>query len=189
MGENVKELLEELKNLSELMLDLAYSAVFFENKDIAKEVMLLYERLEDIEEKLYMHLFAVSKRMSKKLISVIELVETSKHVAGAAKNIAEMILDGKLLHPIIKEALKETDESIVRTKVSKNSILSEKTLGELKFRSNTGIDVIAIRRGKKWIFDPKKNTRVQVGDVLISVGSLESCEKAKEIASGKIKEM
>ena len=189
MGKNVKELLEELKNLSELMLDLAYSAVFFENKDIAKEVMLLYERLEDIEERLYMHLFAVSKTMSKKLISVIELVETSKHVAGAAKNIAEMILDGKSLHPIIKEALKETDESIVKTKVSKNSILANKTLGELKFRSNTGIDVIAIRRGNRWIFDPKKNTRIQVGDVLISVGSLESCEKAKKIASGEIREI
>ena len=32
MGKNVKELLEELKNLSELMLDLAYSSVFFESK-------------------------------------------------------------------------------------------------------------------------------------------------------------
>ena len=189
MGENVKELLEELKNLSELMLDLAYSAVFFESKEIAKEVLLLYDRLEDIEEKLYMHLFAVSKKMSKKLISVIELVETSKNVAGAAKNIAEMIIDNKSLHPIIKEALKETDESIVRVKVSKKSILSGKTLGELKFRSNTGIDVIAIRREKRWIFDPHKNTRVYAGDVLISVGSVESCKKAKKIAIGSLKEI
>ncbi|MCD6368155.1 MAG: potassium channel protein, partial [Candidatus Aenigmarchaeota archaeon] len=173
MGNNIKELLEELKNLSELMLDLAYSAVFFENKEIAKEVLLLHERLEDIEEDLYMHLFAVSKKMSPRLISVIELVETSKDVALAAKNIAEMVIDGKSLHPVIKQALSEADESIVMVKVKKSSLLSNKTLGDVKLRSNTGIDVIAIRRGKRWIFDPQKNTRIKPGDVLICIGTVE----------------
>ena len=189
MGKNVKELLEELKNLSELMLDLAYSSVFFENKDIAEEVLLLFERLEDLEEELYMHLFAISQKMSRKLISVIELVETSKNVASAAKNIAQMVLEGKLLHPIIKQALRETDESVVMTRILKNSVLSGKTLGKIKLRSNTGIDVIAIRRNKKWIFDPKKNTRMNQGDVMICVGSMESCEKAKKLASGELQEI
>lgn len=189
MGSNVKELLEELKNLSELMLDLAYSAVFFENKDISKEVLLLFDRLEDIEEELYMHLFAVTKKMSKRLISVIELVETSKDVALAAKNIADMVIDGKTLHPIIKQALRETDESIVMVKVLKESPLLDKTLGSVKLRSNTGIDVIAIRRDKRWIFDPHKATKVQYGDVMICVGTEESCEKAKKIASGEIREI
>lgn len=189
MGENVKELLEELKNLSELMLDLAYSAVFFKSKDIAKEVLILFDGLEEIEEKLYMHLFAVSKKMSRKLISVIELVETLKSVATAAKNLAEIVLEGKALHPIIMDALRETDESIVRTKISKESILANRTLGELKFRSNTGLDVIAIRRGKRWIFDPQKDTKIHPGDILIAVGSVESCKKAKKIAKGIIKEI
>jgi len=189
MGKNVKELLEELKNVSELMLDLAYSAVFLKNREIAKEVLILYERVEDLEEELYMHLFAISNRMSKKLISLIELVETSKNVASAAKNLAELVLDKKVLHPIIKDALKETDESITRNKVSKNSILANKTLGEIKFRSNTGIDVIAIRRKNKWVFDPHKNTRIYPGDILISVGSIESCKKAENIANGKIREL
>lgn len=189
MGDNVKELLEELKNLSELMLDLAYSSVFFENKDIAKEVNLLYERLEDLEEELYMHLFAASKKMSKKLISVIEIVETSKKVASAAKNIGDMVINGKSLHPIIKQALKETDESIVRSRVLKKSILTEKTLGEMKLRSNTGIDIIAIRRNKRWIFDPKKDTKIRQGDVLMAVGSVESCKKAKKLARGKVKKI
>jgi len=190
MGKNVKELLEELKNVSELMLDLAYSAVFLKNREIAKEVMILYERVEDLEEELYMHLFAISNKMSKKLISLIELVETSKTVASAAKNLAELVLDNKLLHPVIKDALKETDESITKNKVSKNSILVNKTIGELKLRSNTGIDIIAIRRkNKKWVFDPHKNTRIRAGDVMISVGTAESCKKAKKIANGEIKEL
>lgn len=189
MGSNVKELLEELKNLSELMLDLAYSAVFFKNKDIAKEVVVLFDEIEELEEELYMHLFAVSKKMSKKLISVIELVETLKSVAVAAKNLSQIVLDDKILHPIIKDVLKESDESITKTKISKNSVMANKTLGSMKFRSNTGIDVIAIKRLKRWIFDPKKSTRIQEGDVLISVGSEESCDKTKKIANGEIREI
>lgn len=189
MGENVKELIEELKNLSELMLDLAYSSVFFENEEIAKEVNLLYERLENLEEELYIHLFAASKPTSKKLISVIELVETSKKVASAAKNIGDMVIDNKSLHPIIKQALKETDESIMRSRVLKDSVLTGKTLGEMNLRSNTGIDVIAIRRNKRWIFDPKRDTKIKQGDVIISVGSAESCKKARKLARAKTKEI
>ena len=185
MGSNVKELLEELKNLSELMLDLAYSAVFFKNKIIAKEVVVLYNELEELEEDLYMHLFAVSKKMSKRLISVIELVETLKSVAMAAKNLSEIVLDDKLLHPIIKDVLKESDESISKTKISKKSVMVNKTLGGMKFRSNTGIDVIAIKRGRRWIFDPKKNTKIHPEDTLITVGSVESCEIMVKLASGK----
>ena len=35
---SVKELMTEMKNISELIIDLAYSAVLFHNKDIAEEV-------------------------------------------------------------------------------------------------------------------------------------------------------
>lgn len=190
MQTNVKELLEELKNLSQLMLDLGYSAVFFKSKQIAKEVFLLYERLEELEEELYLHLFAASRgRMLKKFISVIELVESAKNVANAARNLAELVLEGKELHPVIKTALKESDESIVRTTVSKNSILANKTLGELRLRSNVGIDVIAIRRNGRWIFDPKKNTKIHPGDTLIGIGTVYSCKRFDKIAKGKLKEL
>ncbi len=190
MNENVKDLLEELKNLSELMLDLGYSAVFFKSKKIAKEVFLLYNRLEELEEELYLHLFAASRgRMIKKFISLIELVESAKTVANAAKNLAELVMEGKKLHPIIKEALNETDESIVQVTVSKSSILANKTLGELRLRSNVGIDIVVIRREGRWIFDPKKHTKILPGDILIGVGTEYSCKKLEEIAKGKLKEL
>ncbi len=190
MERNVKDLLEELKNLSQLMLDLGYSAVFFKSKQIAKEVFLLYERLEELEEELYLHLFAATRgKMIRKFISVIELVESAKTVANAARNLAELVLEGKQLHPIVKAALKHSDESIVRTKVSKRSILANKTLGELKLRSNVGVDIIAIRRNGRWIFDPKKHTKILPGDMLIGVGTIFSCKKLERIAKGELREL
>lgn len=189
MAENVKELLEELKNLSQLMMDLAYSSVFFRNKEIAKEVMMLYERMEELEERLYLHLFAASRgKIMKKLISIIDIVESSKTVASAAKNLSELVLEGKELHPVIKHALEESDEMISKCIVSRRSQLSNKTIGEVRIRSTTGSDVVAIRRagereGKKWIFDPQKETMIYENDTLICIGPSASCNKLKKMAS------
>src|SRR3972149_8097875 len=156
MAENVKELIEEIKNLSELMLDLAYSAVLFRSKEIAKEVILSYDRFEELAESLYMHLFAAARGKPKsRLISVIDLIETSKAVASAAKNISEPVIEGKELHSIIQDALRESDETIARAEIGANSILKEKTLGDLKLRTNIGTNIIGIRRptphGHRWI--------------------------------------
>ncbi len=190
MAENVKEHLEDLKNLSELMLDLAYSSVFFESKEIAKEVMVLYNELEDVEEKLYLHLFAGSRgKLQKKFISVLDVVESSKWVANAAKNMSETVLEGKALHPVIKEALKGTDESIVRVVVTKRSILKGKTLGDLRLRTEMGMHIIAIRRGNKWIFDPKKHTDILENDIMFAVGPSFSCKKLNKLAKGEAKKI
>lgn len=190
MAESVKELIEDTKNLSELMLDLAYSSVFFESKEIAKEVMVLYNELEDLEERLYLHLFAASRgKLQKKFISVIDVVESSKWVANAAKNMSETVLEGKALHPVIKEALKETDESIVRAAVAKKSVLRNKTLGDLRLRTEMGIYITAIRRGNKWIFDPKKGTDVLENDIIFGVGPSASCKKLSRLAKGEVKKI
>jgi uncharacterized protein with PhoU and TrkA domain len=191
--DNVKDLLEEIKNLSELMLDLAYSSVFFKNKEIAEEVILSFDRFEDLEERLYTQLFAASRGQGDvSLISVIEIVESAKNVAMAARNLAEMVVEDKELHPVIHQVLEETDETIQRVSLSESSVLANKSLKELQLGAQVGIAVIGIRRRgekHKWIFYPTGSTQLQAGDVVIGVGSVASCDKFTELASGKLKEM
>ncbi len=191
MQENVKELLEEIKNLSSLMLDLAYSSVFFSSKDIASEVVELYERTEEIEEKLLIHLFSASREthLAKKLLSVVEVVESAKRVASAARNMSQLVLDNRELHPIIKEALQESDESITRAMIGQNSILMNQTLGELRLKTETGIHIIAIRRGSKWLFNPRKTTQMMKNDILIGIGPKTSCKKLRKLAEGGAKKL
>jgi uncharacterized protein with PhoU and TrkA domain len=187
MVENVKELLEDMKNMSELMLDLAYSSVFFENKEIAKEVMILYTTLEGIEERLYLHLFAASRgRQVQRLISVIDLVENSKRVASAARNMAELVLEGVELHPIVKEALKESEESVMEIRVGADSPLKGKAIGDVRVRSATGATILAMKRNDKWIFNPGKNTDFLPNDLLICMGQQESCRKFQKMINGEL---
>jgi len=194
MAENVKDLIEEAKNLSELMLDLSYSSVLFESKDIAKEVILSYDRLKELEERLYMHLFAASRgKFSQKFVSIINLIENSERVATAAKNMAELVIEGKEMHPVIKSALKESDETMMRAEISSNSIFANQLIGDIKVRTNIGAQIIAVRRdeaGKsKWIFNPKKETVMMPKDVLIAVGPKQACDKLRKLAEGVLKKL
>lgn len=181
---NVKTLLEELKDTSALMLDLAYSSIFFNNKEIAEEVILLYEKIEKVEEDLYMHLFSASRgTYNSKLISLIDIVESTKSIANAARNLANLIIDGRELHPVIKEAIEESDEVISRVSVDENSPAINKTLRDLG--ENLIINMIAIRRKKekeyKWIFDPKIDTKILAGDSIVIVGHESACNKFKKL--------
>ena len=188
--QSVKELIEDVKDLSELMLALAYSSVFFESKDIAKEVMILYNDLEDKEEKLYLHLFAASRgRPSERLISVIDIAESSKMVGNAAKNLSEGVLEGRKMHPIIKDAIKESDETIVRCVVTDKSIMKNKTLADLKIRTDVGIQIIAIKRENRWIFNPKKDIEIYQNDLLIGTGPRTGCKKLDKLAKGEVKKI
>lgn len=188
MAENVKDLLKEMKNISSLMLDLAYSSLFFRSKDIAEEVVLLYRQLEDTEEKLYMHLFAASRgKPAARLISVIDIVEAAKDVAIASKHMSEMVLENSQLHPVIHDAIAESDESIARATIGKKSILANKILGELRLRTDIGFDILAIRRGKRWLWNPGKKTLLKKSDMIIGIGPKEGCHKFEKLASGAAK--
>jgi uncharacterized protein with PhoU and TrkA domain len=45
---NVKEMLIEAKNTSEVMVDLSYAAIFYNSEDLSEEVSHLEERLNDL---------------------------------------------------------------------------------------------------------------------------------------------
>ena len=47
-GESLEEMILEIKDTSELMVDLAYSSLLYNNREIAEEVFILQERMEEI---------------------------------------------------------------------------------------------------------------------------------------------
>ena len=67
--------------------------------------------------------------------------------------------------------------------------MNGKKLGEIELATNTGMWVFAIRRGKKWIYGPDKNTTIKEGDVLFVKGPKEGKEHFISITSGKEREI
>jgi uncharacterized protein with PhoU and TrkA domain len=67
-------------------------------------------------------------------------------------------------------ALEETEETSAETIVQPGSPADGKTLAELRFETETGMFVLAIHRGTRWVYRPRGTFRLQAGDRLISVG-------------------
>jgi uncharacterized protein with PhoU and TrkA domain len=67
-------------------------------------------------------------------------------------------------------ALEETEETSAETIVQPGSPADGKSLRELAFETETGMFVLAIQRGTRWVYRPRGVFTLLAGDRLISVG-------------------
>jgi uncharacterized protein with PhoU and TrkA domain len=181
---NVKDILVEMKDTSELMVDLAYSALFTNSKDISEEVQKLEQRVDDLryEIETLLLLAARTPEEAADLSGIMHVAVATENIADSAEDIADVVLRGVGDHPIYKTMLGEAEEQVVRTEVAKGSELDGKTLGEFRVSTKTGCYIRAIRRGGEWIYNPKKDTKILEGDILIASGSENSVNLLKELS-------
>jgi uncharacterized protein with PhoU and TrkA domain len=172
----IRELLTEMKNLSELMIDLSYSAVFFENKEIAEEVQLLEEIMHNLTFLVETNTMLAVRdaKDARSFEPMIRLAYMTDKISDATADIAGIIIRDMGLHPSLQRIIQVSKEPLVRVEVSKKSIFANKRIGESNIRTKTGVDIIAIRRGKEnwWIYDPGADTVIKAGDILIARGPL-----------------
>ena len=174
----------ELKNTSELMIDLAYSSLMLNSKDLAEEV----QRLEESMDKLHtdFELLALTSGFKKEeasgFLGLIRLGVATEKIADAAAEMAEVVLRGIEPHPVLKLAIREAEETVVQACVTEGSPLINKTLKEVRMPEETGMWVLAIKRGEKSL-RPKPDTKIQIGDILIASGYAEGVEDLQKLAS------
>ncbi|NPA48122.1 MAG: potassium channel protein [Thermococci archaeon] len=187
--DNVKDIFIEMKNTAELMVDLAYSSVLLKEEEIAEEVLELEEYLDLLNYHLMMRAVLSARNIheAEQITSILHMGRAINDISDAAADLAQMVLEEDRLHPIITEAILESEETIGRIRVSPESVLVGKTFEEVDLAANTGVWIIAVRRGKRWIFDPEGDFKVMPEDVLIGRGTRTALDYLKEIAMGRIK--
>lgn len=185
---SIKDILIDMKNMSELMVDLAYSAVLFNSKDAAEEVLKLENRVNSLnyEIKTQSLLAARSKDDAERLTALLEIAEAAESIANAAEDLADIVIKGIKPHPVFKRVMEESDEMITGVKVKSSSELCNKSLGELLLDNRTGMRVIAIRRYDSWIYGPNKYTVILEDDVLLAKGTETGSEILIQIADGEL---
>ena len=113
---------------------------------------------------------------------MIRLGVVTEKIADAAAEISEVVLRGIEPHPVLKLAIEEAEETVTRAHVNENSQLVEKTLREARIPEETGMWILAIRKGNKSI-RPKPGTRIEAGDVLVASSYADGEEDLKRLAS------
>ena len=86
-------------------------------------------------------------------------------------------------------SIRESDQVFTKVEVKSNSILAGKTLGKLKLASETGMMVIAMRHGDKWLYGPNKKTKIDAGDILFAKGPEDGEKHLIGLANGDTKEI
>jgi uncharacterized protein with PhoU and TrkA domain len=181
---NVKELLVEAKDVSELMIDLAYAAVFFNDDDLAEEVEVLEERMAGYLWRLreISMLAARSPEDAEAMSGVLHMAAAMEKIGDAASDIARVV-QAKLGIPAeLRPDLRHADEIVGRVRVREGAPCVGQSLKDLLLPSETGMWLLAIRRGSDWEFDPQANTVLSEGDVLLFQGPEEGTILIREIA-------
>jgi uncharacterized protein with PhoU and TrkA domain len=183
-----EEGLLELKEKTELMVDLAYSAIIYDNVELAQEV---YELEEFIDKKHREIQRSIMEEVERKEIGIgkalilSRLARSTEAIADGVLELADVELRDVELHPIIKESIRESDTAFARVTVNKSSILTEKRLAELQLASKIGMTVIALRREKEWICGPKGDLQIKDGDILLAKGPAEAEKDFIKLARGR----
>jgi uncharacterized protein with PhoU and TrkA domain len=180
---NVKELLVEAKDASELMVDLAYAAVFFNDDDLAGEVEVLEERMDGYLRRLreVAMLAARSPEDAEAMGGVLHLAAAIEKIGDAASDIARVVQAKLGIPDALRPDLRHADEIVGRVRVREGAPCVGRSLKDLRLPSETGMWLLAVRRGSEWEFDPQAETVLNEGDVLLFQGPEEGVNLLREL--------
>ena len=183
----VRETLVQMKDISEIMIDLAYSAAVMDNKALAEEVVQLEKRMDDLVYVLNMNLM-LSARDSKDaeaLAGVQRVGALTNVISDAAGDIAALVLRGIKIHPVVREVFERTEENLEHANIVEGSIIEGKSVDELHLARKIGADIIAIKRGEHWLINPGKEI-LMPEDVVLARGTQEGLGVLIKAARGEV---
>jgi uncharacterized protein with PhoU and TrkA domain len=186
------DILVEMKDLAEAAVGLAYSALLFNNRSLAAEVGTLEARSDILHDELESWVLraAPEARDPDALRGLLRLGAASEYMCDAARDMTWYVEQGEPLHPVVQLALEETEETSSEVVVERGSQAAGRSLKELRVETETGMFVLAVQRGSRWIYRPRSGFSFQEGDRVISVGpeegedELASLSRAPVVAHG-----
>ncbi|HLA93953.1 MAG TPA: TrkA C-terminal domain-containing protein [Actinomycetota bacterium] len=166
------DILVELKDLSEATVGLAYSSILFNNRALAAEVAALEARSDILHDELESWVLraAPEARNPDELRGLLRLASASESMCDAARDMTWYVEHGEPLHPVVQLALEETEETSAETVVEAGTPADGHSLKDLRVETETGMFVLAIQRGQRWIYRPRGTLVLLAGDRLIAVG-------------------
>jgi len=184
---NLREMLAEAKDTSELMVDLAYASLFFGDPDMAEEVDSLEEEMSDlVQDMRAVCIMAVrNPKDSEGMSSVLQVISAIERIANDAVDIARIVTRKLGIPAELVADLSEAEEVSHRVLVAEGSELAHRVLSAHELPVQTGMRVMAVRRGRTWITDVDGDLVLVPDDVLFLRGSPHGIKRVRELAAAE----
>ncbi|MFQ6013567.1 MAG: potassium channel family protein [Thermoplasmata archaeon] len=184
---SVKDLLVEMKDISEHIVDLAYAAVVFDSDDLGAEVRKLEERMDYLRYQIRMIALMASrtKEDAERLAGILQVASAAETISNGAGDIVDLLEQRIEARPFLPFVLQDADEKLRVTRLADGSTMAGCAIGELRVESETGMRIIALRRGRRWIYDPEGEVALRTGDLLILRGTEDGFQRLARYATGE----
>ncbi len=182
----MREMLTEMKDTSEVIVDLAYAALVFDSQEMAEEVQHLERRMDTLlyNIRIKAMLSARTKRDAEQLAGLLQVASSAEAISNSAGDIVNLLRYDSDKRPFLPIVLKEAEEKIKSLTLADKSDMVNRTIGEMGVESETGMRIIALKRGKRWMYDPDPSTRLKGADLLIVRGTDNGFEVLRSFACG-----
>ena len=183
---SLKDILREMKQNIDLMIDLAYSAIKFGSKELADEAYKMEQRIHELTFLLNFQIIQAHPRgldEAKKLEPIVVMGYAIDKISDALSDIARVVYINKDISYFIQmfSDISYVPEPIVKIVVNKGCEFIGQVRTDIHFRSKHGVDLIAIRREGKWLFE--RDQKVITDDILIVKGEIQPIIDLKNICN------
>jgi uncharacterized protein with PhoU and TrkA domain len=181
--ERAVDILIEMKNLSEVAVGLAYSALLYYDAGLAREVVAIEDEMDEMRYRLERWVLLAARRVedSPRLRGVLHLATASEAIADCAMEMVWIVEKGEEVHPVLSAAVGESDEIVLKLTVVPGSPADGGTLKALRLETETGMHALAVNRGGRWTYRPRDTYTLQGGDSLLVTGAPEGLEPLAEL--------
>jgi len=178
-------MLADAKDTSELMVDLAYAGVFFNDPGMCEEVAQLEERLNDlVQDMRAVCILAVRRpKEAQAMASVLQVISAIEGIGNAAIDITRIVTHRLGIPRELIADLSNAEEVSHRVWVREGSHLAHRPLSAMELPVATGMRVMAVRRDRSWNTDVDGDLIIMPGDVLFLRGSPAGLVRLHELAA------
>ena len=183
----VRELLTEMKDTSEVIIDLAYASLMYNSSTMAEKVRGLEDDMDDLKfaTRYKVLLSSRTREDARQLSGILEVASAADRISDAASDIVSLLRFPPEKRPFITEMLSEADEKIRMIKISSDSSMVGNTIGRLQIEASTGCKIIAIKNRRGWTYDPEDEMKLRANDVIIVRGTDDGADLLDEYAAGR----
>ncbi len=164
---SLRRILKDMKSKGSLSVDLAFYSLVYGDTEMASEVEKLVDAIDEDLTQLFLHsmLAARGPKDAELMVPVLMAANAMDALSEAASDMVTVLLKKYKIPKAIKAALNATEEAYLRIEIPKPMYVRDLKDG--------AIDVIAVRRERRYIIDPSDDFKLMKGDIIIVRGNRE----------------
>jgi uncharacterized protein with PhoU and TrkA domain len=186
--DSVKDILIEMKTLSEICVDLAFASLLYSDREVAEQVLVIEEKIDDLYKRLldYLSLSIKSRSQAEKLRIYYIIGEASNIISDSAADMASLVLMDYQIEDEIKEVQLHMDQIVDLVPLEGSSVLCGESELSSCLHDMMGVDIIGIIRPDSKLLTNYDEV-MKAGDLLIFRGPLENVNHFISLAKGEHK--